>query len=182
MGKFRWRKRLNIGPLRINLSRSGIGTSLGVKGYRVTKTATGRKRTTASIPGTGLSYVTEESKMTKPKKKSKLLPILGVLLAIGIIGSCAGGNKDSKDPAPTEPPAAAQTTAATTAPATVPTTEQKETTAPVRTYILNTSSKKFHKTNCSKAKDIADENREEFTGTRQEVIDQGYEPCGSCNP
>ena len=179
MGKLRWRKRLNIGPLRINLSRSGIGTSLGVKGYRVTKTATGRKRTTASIPRTGLSYVTEESKMTKPKKKSKLLPILGVLLAIGIIGSCAGGNKDSKDSAPKDPPAAVQTTAPAT---TEPATEPQETTAPVRTYILNTSSKKFHKANCSNAKNIAEENREEFSGTRQEVIDQGYEPCGSCNP
>lgn len=56
---FRFRKSFNFGPLRINLSKSGVGYSFGVKGYRVTKTANGRIRQTASIPGTGISYVTE---------------------------------------------------------------------------------------------------------------------------
>jgi len=50
------------GGFRINLSKSGIGYSWGVKGYRVTKTANGRTRTTASIPGTGISYVHETGK------------------------------------------------------------------------------------------------------------------------
>lgn len=56
---FRFRKSFNFGPLRINLSKSGVGYSFGIKGYRVTKTANGRVRQTASIPGTGISYVTE---------------------------------------------------------------------------------------------------------------------------
>ena len=34
-----------------------IGYSWGVPGYRVTRTASGKTRTTASIPGTGISYV-----------------------------------------------------------------------------------------------------------------------------
>ena len=53
----RFRKSINIGPLRINLSKSGVGFSLGVKGFRVSRSAKGKMTATASIPGTGLSYV-----------------------------------------------------------------------------------------------------------------------------
>lgn len=49
-------------------------------------------------------------------------------------------------------------------------------------YILNTSSKKFHKTSCSGANSISEKNRSEYTGTRSMLIVQGYEPCGTCNP
>ena len=57
---YRYRKSVKVGKhLRINFSRSGIGYSFGTKGYRVTKTAKGTIRQTSSIPGTGLSYVTE---------------------------------------------------------------------------------------------------------------------------
>lgn len=59
----RYRKSINLGGgFRINISKSGIGYSWGVKGYRVTKTARGTIRRTASIPGTGISFVDETSK------------------------------------------------------------------------------------------------------------------------
>jgi hypothetical protein len=57
----RFRKSVNLGPVRVNLSKSGIGYSAGVKGARLTKLANGRNRTTLGIPGTGLTYVTETS-------------------------------------------------------------------------------------------------------------------------
>lgn len=50
------------------------------------------------------------------------------------------------------------------------------------TYILNTKSKKFHLDSCSSVKDIKDENKDKYTGTKNELIQQGYEPCGRCNP
>ena len=50
------------------------------------------------------------------------------------------------------------------------------------TYILNTNTKKFHSPSCSGASDIKSENKEEYTGTRTELIAQGYEPCGRCKP
>lgn len=60
---FRYRKSINLGGgFRINISKSGIGYSWGVKGYRVTKTARGTTRRTASIPGTGISFVDETGK------------------------------------------------------------------------------------------------------------------------
>lgn len=63
----RFRKSINLGHgLRMNLSKSGVGFSAGTKGFRVTKTANGRVRTTASIPRSGISYVKEtSSKKTK---------------------------------------------------------------------------------------------------------------------
>lgn len=56
----RFRKSIRLGKnVRLNLSKSGIGYSVGTKGYRVTKMANGRTRTTSSIPGTGISFVNE---------------------------------------------------------------------------------------------------------------------------
>lgn len=52
-----FRKSVKVGPLRVNFSKSGVGYSVGGKGFRVTKKANGGVRTTASIPGTGVSYV-----------------------------------------------------------------------------------------------------------------------------
>lgn len=66
---FRYRKSVNIGPLRLNSSKSGLGWSIGVPGARYTKMANGRTRRTASIPGTGISFV-EESK--KPVQKPEM--------------------------------------------------------------------------------------------------------------
>lgn len=68
---FRFRKSIKLGGgFRINLSKSGIGYSWGVPGYRITKTATGRTRNTYSIPRTGLSYIQENN--TCPKRKDNL--------------------------------------------------------------------------------------------------------------
>lgn len=60
---FRIRKSINLGGgFRVNLSKTGIGYSWGVPGYRLTKTAKGNIRRTYSVPGTGLSYVEEDGK------------------------------------------------------------------------------------------------------------------------
>lgn len=49
-------------------------------------------------------------------------------------------------------------------------------------YLLNTNSKKFHKPDCSGAKDMNPKNRKEYTGSRKQLIDEGYTPCKTCNP
>ena len=49
-------------------------------------------------------------------------------------------------------------------------------------YILNTDSKKFHRTTCSSAKRMKDENKAEFNGNRDELIAQGYSACKICKP
>lgn len=49
-------------------------------------------------------------------------------------------------------------------------------------YIGNISSKKFHYAWCSGAKDMKESNRYYHTGTRDEMLAEGYVPCGICEP
>ena len=53
---FYYRKSVNLGPFRVNLSKSGLGYSVGGRGFRVGTTARGKKYTSFSIPGTGVGY------------------------------------------------------------------------------------------------------------------------------
>lgn len=61
-------------------------------------------------------------------------------------------------------------------------TEAEPSDTKEQTYILNKNTKKFHKPECSGAKKIKAKNKGEYTGSRQTLIDEGYEPCGNCNP
>lgn len=49
-------------------------------------------------------------------------------------------------------------------------------------YVLNTNTKKFHRTGCGSIKQMKDKNKKTFYGTREEVIKKGYSPCKKCNP
>ena len=49
-------------------------------------------------------------------------------------------------------------------------------------YILNTNSHKFHDPHCGAVEDMNPKNKREYTGTREELIEQGYDPCGLCKP
>jgi DNA-entry nuclease len=51
-----------------------------------------------------------------------------------------------------------------------------------QSYVLNTKSKRFHLPDCSGAASINENNRQDYTGTRADLIDQGYSPCGICKP
>ena len=69
--------------------------------------------------------------------------------------------------------------------AAVQTESVKETSAPVSTgteYILNTNTKKFHYPSCSSVKQMKASNKKEYTGSRDDLIAQGYDPCKKCNP
>ena len=50
------------------------------------------------------------------------------------------------------------------------------------TYVLNTSTKKFHKPSCKDVNKIKAENYARSTSDRDEIVGQGYSPCGHCNP
>ena len=77
---FSYRKSVRLGPFRINLSKSGVGGSVGTRGVRTTVTASGRRYTTFSVPGTGLSYRTDG-------KQGCLVPLaLGLGLGAAVIG------------------------------------------------------------------------------------------------
>lgn len=53
---FYYRKSISAGPFRVNFGRSGIGYSLGGKGFRAGISSRGRTYTNMSIPGTGIGH------------------------------------------------------------------------------------------------------------------------------
>ena len=73
-------------------------------------------------------------------------------------------------------------------------TTQKYTEPPVRevtppenqqpqsSYVLNTNTHKFHYPSCSSVNKMKDKNKQYYTGTREEVIAMGYDPCQNCHP
>jgi hypothetical protein len=76
MGYFRFRKTFSILPgVKINLSKTGLSTSVGGKGATF-NIGHGKRNVTLGVPGTGLSYRTQAS--------SQLI-ILGVVV-VAIVG------------------------------------------------------------------------------------------------
>ena len=59
---------------------------------------------------------------------------------------------------------------------------ENKTQSEEQTYIINENTEKFHDPDCSSVEDIKEKNKREFTGTRDELIEEGYEPCGICKP
>lgn len=55
-------------------------------------------------------------------------------------------------------------------------------TVQTQSYVLNTNSKKFHYPDCGSVKQMSDKNRQDVEANREELIAQGYDPCGNCNP
>ena len=49
-------------------------------------------------------------------------------------------------------------------------------------YVLNMSSEKFHYPSCSAVGEISERNRWDYHGTREDIIEMGYQPCKLCNP
>lgn len=49
-------------------------------------------------------------------------------------------------------------------------------------YILNTNTHKFHNPSCSSVDDMKEANKQEYVGNREDLLNQGYDPCGRCKP
>jgi hypothetical protein len=77
---FYFRRSMNVGPFRLNLSRSGVGWSVGGRGFRTGRSARGRKYSTFSIPGTGMGY---------RSSRGCLLAIAVPLAALGVAAVAA---------------------------------------------------------------------------------------------
>lgn len=72
-------------------------------------------------------------------------------------------------------PAVTPTPAVTPGPAVTPEPVQAD-------YVLNLNSMKFHIPTCESVEAMNEANKEFFTGTRQQVLEQGFEPCQNCYP
>lgn len=49
-------------------------------------------------------------------------------------------------------------------------------------YIINRNTGKFHYPDCPSVDQMAEHNKKEYTGDRDDLISQGYESCKRCNP
>jgi hypothetical protein len=76
---FYYRKSVRLGPFRVNLSKSGIGYSVGGPGFRTGVSSRGKRYTTFSIPGTGVGYRTSGG-----KGAGCVLLLLGLLSAASV--------------------------------------------------------------------------------------------------
>ena len=96
----KFRKSINLGGgTKLNLSKSGVGISTGVKGFRVSKNTSGRSRVTASLPGTGLSY-TKEYGSSGSSGNSQPAPVHHSSSYSGGGSAPSGGDPGKKDKPP----------------------------------------------------------------------------------
>ena len=49
-------------------------------------------------------------------------------------------------------------------------------------YVINKNTRKFHLPECSSVSDMKPQNKKEVKSTRDDLIEQGYDPCGICKP
>ena len=76
------RKSVRLGPIRFNLSKSGVGTSIGVKGFRVGEDARGRDYVQG---GRGGIYFRENL----GKSSGQRMPASCIVLIAMLIGAIA---------------------------------------------------------------------------------------------
>lgn len=88
---FRFRRTVRLLPgVRLNVSKSGLSTSFGGRGGRVTL-GHGKTRTTVGLPGTGLSYTATSSTRSgkgAPRMTwwARLLLAIAILLILKLLG------------------------------------------------------------------------------------------------
>lgn len=106
-------------------------------------------------------------------------PGIRIDYATGDSSSDAAAREPERTGPPVKPEAPAET------PAPVQPAETPSVSAPEEqtlTYILNTNTKKFHYPGCKSVSQMKESNKLEYTGTRDELIRQGWSPCGNCRP
>lgn len=81
MGFFRFRRTIKIAPgVRLNIGKTGVSTSVGVRGANVTF---GKRGTTSTIgiPGSGLSYSSTQPPAEHTSPAARARTVLWILLA-----------------------------------------------------------------------------------------------------
>lgn len=62
------------------------------------------------------------------------------------------------------------------------TLDQASDSSAEKTYVLNTNTHKFHDPDCSSVSQMKEKNKRIVTESRDQIIADGYEPCGRCHP
>lgn len=75
------------GGLRLNVGKSGMGLSIGTKGFRIGVNSRGQIRTTVGIPGTGISYSRYSRSASARERTKSDDDSLGCLVIVGMLFS-----------------------------------------------------------------------------------------------
>ena len=126
-------------------------------GAGTTPNATGKETNNASVKSPNGNARSESTNITTPKGDAENGQSNRATNAAGSSGTKSPGNGASSE-------------------------ESSATSYGSQEYVLNTKSMKFHRPTCSSVDDIADDNKQEATATRDELISKGYSPCKQCNP
>ena len=97
------------------------------------------------------------------------------------LGNTAPSAKPESKPKPTQPKPKPTPKPTPTQPPKKP-TPTKPAGSSKQEYVLNTNSKRFHLPGCSRGPKADSKNRKVVVANRQDLIDQGYDPCDYCNP
>ena len=62
------------------------------------------------------------------------------------------------------------------------TTQNGQKDSNLTSYVLNTKSKKFHIETCSSVRSMNPKNKQTYIGNRDDLLADGYSPCGICHP
>ena len=129
-------------------------------------------------PGIEIDYATGDSRrLEEPATEPVIVPII-----LDEIPTVKDPNNAPVRSNPLLTPDEPETTEPETQPATEPMTEPVKNTPASIHYVVNTNTKKFHYPNCSSVNQMKEKNRWDYTGSREDLIRQNYEPCKRCNP
>lgn len=82
---FRMRKSFKIAPgVRLNVSKTGLGVSAGVRGARYSVHSSGRRTITVGLPGTGMSWASTSKSKSSGKSLSSAIPLRSAPVKPGI--------------------------------------------------------------------------------------------------
>lgn len=182
----RFRKSVGRRSSRVTFGKSGASFSTGAGPFRVSRSTSGASRATVSARGTGLSYSVGRGR--SGGGGGLIVAVLTVALIL-LVSSCIHSPKQTTvvdvSPLPSPVPTVTQLEKSAAGVKALP--DAEPTPAPetspepvVRAFVLNTSSHKYHAPGCSSVANIKPENRQDFTGTVEELEAMGYEPCGRC--
>lgn len=62
------------------------------------------------------------------------------------------------------------------------TLDQASDSSAEKAYVLNTNTHKFHDPDCSSVSQMKEKNKRIVTESRDQIIAEGYDPCGRCHP
>jgi len=104
----------------------------------------------------------------------------------GVVIDYATGESQTEEPVPeatpTGEPAPTPEPPGTPSPEAAPEPVETSGPAPEADYVLNTRSMRFHLPSCAEVETMSPNNRQNYVGSREALLEQGYIPCGTCKP